>query len=124
MVTRIPLRRHADERGWFTELMRASKLPKPIRQANLAHSRRGVIRALQQLQRVVDHRPVADRQEVLVRDARQLFEARRVAAGGDEPFHAGDPTASRATWPRAAASPRIPATTPTVATAVHITLSP
>ena len=46
MVTRIPLRRHADERGWFTELMRASKLPKPIRQANLAHSRRGVIRAL------------------------------------------------------------------------------
>jgi dTDP-4-dehydrorhamnose 3,5-epimerase len=46
VVTRIPLRRHADERGWFMELTRASKLPKPIRQANLAHSRRGVIRAL------------------------------------------------------------------------------
>jgi dTDP-4-dehydrorhamnose 3,5-epimerase len=46
VVTRIPLRRHADERGWFMELMRAGRLPKPIRQANLAHSRRGVIRAL------------------------------------------------------------------------------
>jgi dTDP-4-dehydrorhamnose 3,5-epimerase len=46
VVTRIPLRRHADERGWFMELMRAGQLPKPIRQANLAQSRRGVIRAL------------------------------------------------------------------------------
>ena len=42
MVTRIPLRRHDDERGWFMELMRASALPKPVRQANLARSRRGV----------------------------------------------------------------------------------
>jgi dTDP-4-dehydrorhamnose 3,5-epimerase len=46
MVTRIPLRRHDDERGWFIELMRASQLPKPVRQANLAFSRAGVIRAL------------------------------------------------------------------------------
>ena len=46
MVTRIPLKRHEDERGWFMELMRASAVPKPVRQANLAHSRRGVIRAL------------------------------------------------------------------------------
>ena len=46
MVERIPLRRFADERGWFSELARASRLPKPIRQANLVHSRRGVIRAL------------------------------------------------------------------------------
>jgi dTDP-4-dehydrorhamnose 3,5-epimerase len=46
MVTRIPLRRHDDERGWFIELMRASELPKPVRQANLAFSRAGVIRAL------------------------------------------------------------------------------
>src|SRR5205085_6534925 len=46
VVTRIPLRRREDERGWFMELMRASELPKPVRQANLAHSRRGVIRAL------------------------------------------------------------------------------
>ena len=42
----IPLRRHEDERGWFCELMRASTLPKPIRQANLAYSHKGVIRAL------------------------------------------------------------------------------
>jgi dTDP-4-dehydrorhamnose 3,5-epimerase-like enzyme len=46
VITRIPLARHEDERGWFTELVRASALPKPIRQANLAASRRGVIRAL------------------------------------------------------------------------------
>jgi len=42
----IPLTRHADERGWFSELARASGLPKPFRQANLAFSRRGVIRGL------------------------------------------------------------------------------
>ena len=46
MVTRIPLRRFDDERGFFMELMRASGLPKPVRQANLAASRQGVIRAL------------------------------------------------------------------------------
>ena len=46
MVTRIPLTRFDDERGWFMELARASQLPKPIRQANIAHSRQGVIRAL------------------------------------------------------------------------------
>ena len=46
MITRLPLRRVEDERGWFAELARASRLPKPIRQANLVHSRRGVIRAL------------------------------------------------------------------------------
>ena len=37
---------HADERGWFSELARASALPKPIRQANLAFSKQGVIRGL------------------------------------------------------------------------------
>jgi dTDP-4-dehydrorhamnose 3,5-epimerase len=46
MIRRIPLTRHADDRGWFMELARASGLPKPIRQVNLAASRRGVIRAL------------------------------------------------------------------------------
>ena len=46
IVTRFPLARHADERGWFMELMRANELPKPARQANLAYSRRGVIRGL------------------------------------------------------------------------------
>jgi dTDP-4-dehydrorhamnose 3,5-epimerase len=45
-VQRFPLTRHEDERGWFAELARASKLPKPIRQANLARSREGTIRAL------------------------------------------------------------------------------
>ncbi|HKU58260.1 MAG TPA: dTDP-4-dehydrorhamnose 3,5-epimerase family protein [Gaiellaceae bacterium] len=45
-VARIPIARHADDRGWFSELVRASALPKPVRQANLASSKRGVIRAL------------------------------------------------------------------------------
>ena len=45
-LRRIPLARHADERGWFAELARASALPKPIRQANLSFSRKGVIRGL------------------------------------------------------------------------------
>ena len=42
----IPLQRHADERGWFTELMRSSLLPKAVRQSNVVFSRRGVIRGL------------------------------------------------------------------------------
>lgn len=42
----IPLRRFEDERGWFSELARASRLPKPIRQTNISFSRRGVIRGL------------------------------------------------------------------------------
>jgi dTDP-4-dehydrorhamnose 3,5-epimerase len=46
IVTRIPLCRFEDERGWFTELMRAGALPKPVRQSNLVFSRRGVIRGL------------------------------------------------------------------------------
>ena len=45
-VTRIPLRRYDDERGWFMELMRASALPKPVRQSNVSYSRQGVIRGL------------------------------------------------------------------------------
>jgi dTDP-4-dehydrorhamnose 3,5-epimerase len=45
-IRRFPLDRHADERGWFGELARASQLPKPIRQANLSRSRQGVIRGL------------------------------------------------------------------------------
>jgi dTDP-4-dehydrorhamnose 3,5-epimerase len=45
-VTRIPLERFEDDRGWFMELMRASALPKPVRQSNLSFSRRGVIRGL------------------------------------------------------------------------------
>jgi dTDP-4-dehydrorhamnose 3,5-epimerase len=45
-VTRLPLRRFEDERGWFMELMRAGELPKPVRQSNISFSRRGVIRGL------------------------------------------------------------------------------
>lgn len=45
-LLRLPLRRFEDERGWFCELARASALPKPVRQANLARSRQGVIRGL------------------------------------------------------------------------------
>jgi dTDP-4-dehydrorhamnose 3,5-epimerase len=45
-VRTFPLTRHEDERGWFAELIRASALPKPIKQANLSRSRKGVIRGL------------------------------------------------------------------------------
>jgi len=42
----IPLRRFEDERGWFVELRRESKLPKPTVQTNVSFSRQGVIRGL------------------------------------------------------------------------------
>ncbi len=45
-LRRFPIEQHADERGWLSELARASALPKPIRQVNLSRSRRGVIRGL------------------------------------------------------------------------------
>ena len=45
-LLRIPLERYEDGRGWFSEIVRASALPKPILQANLSYSRRGVIRGL------------------------------------------------------------------------------
>ncbi|HET8894522.1 MAG TPA: dTDP-4-dehydrorhamnose 3,5-epimerase family protein [Gaiellaceae bacterium] len=46
IVQRFPLTRHEDERGWFAELIRASALPKPVRQANVSRSKQGVIRGL------------------------------------------------------------------------------
>jgi len=46
IVERFPLERRDDDRGWFAELARSSELPKPIRQANLSWSRKGVIRGL------------------------------------------------------------------------------
>jgi dTDP-4-dehydrorhamnose 3,5-epimerase len=46
VIERFPLTRHHDERGWFAELVRASQLPKAIKQANLSFSRKGVIRGL------------------------------------------------------------------------------
>jgi len=45
-LQRFELERHADNRGWFAELARASGLPKPIRQVNVSRSRCGVIRGL------------------------------------------------------------------------------
>ena len=42
----IPLRRFEDERGWFVELARATRLAKPWRQTNVSFSRKGVIRGL------------------------------------------------------------------------------
>jgi dTDP-4-dehydrorhamnose 3,5-epimerase len=45
-LRRFPLERHADDRGWFAEVTRASALEKPIRQMNVSRSRRGVIRGL------------------------------------------------------------------------------
>ena len=42
----IPLRRFDDERGWFLELRRESRLPKRTLQTNLSFSRKGVIRGL------------------------------------------------------------------------------
>jgi dTDP-4-dehydrorhamnose 3,5-epimerase len=42
----FPLRRFEDERGWFVELRRESRLPKRTVQTNLSFSRRGVIRGL------------------------------------------------------------------------------
>jgi dTDP-4-dehydrorhamnose 3,5-epimerase len=45
-VELIPLERFEDERGWFYELRRESRLPRPTRQTNISFSRRGVIRGL------------------------------------------------------------------------------
>ena len=44
--------------------------------------------ARQRLERVVDHRPVIDRQEVLVGDDGQGKEPGRRSAGEDDAFHA------------------------------------
>ena len=52
--------------------------------------------ALQQLERVVDHRPAPDRQQVLVRDSGELREPRGAATGGNEAFHAVDAIATSA----------------------------
>jgi dTDP-4-dehydrorhamnose 3,5-epimerase len=45
-LERIPLRRFEDERGWFCELRRESRLPRPTVQTNVSFSRAGVIRGL------------------------------------------------------------------------------
>ena len=45
-ILRIALRRVEDERGWFVELRRESRLPKRTVQTNLSFSRQGVVRGL------------------------------------------------------------------------------
>lgn len=45
-LIRFPLARFDDERGWFSELRRDSRLPRRMVQTNLSFSRRGVIRGL------------------------------------------------------------------------------
>ncbi len=69
------------------------------------------------LDRIRDHRPVVDRQQVLVRDPRQRMEAAPCAAGEDDALHIGEivwpvndlrggaPLGARAATPRATARP-------------------
>ncbi len=45
-VLLYPLRRLADERGWFCEIRRDTQLPKATTQTNVSFSRKGVIRGL------------------------------------------------------------------------------
>jgi dTDP-4-dehydrorhamnose 3,5-epimerase len=45
-LIRLPLVRFEDERGWFVEVRRESRLPRATRQTNVSFSRRGVIRGL------------------------------------------------------------------------------
>ena len=42
----VPLRRFADERGWFCEIRRDSMVPRPTLQTNVSFSHKGVIRGL------------------------------------------------------------------------------
>jgi dTDP-4-dehydrorhamnose 3,5-epimerase len=45
-LVEFELKRFEDERGWFTELRRETRLPEPTVQTNVSFSRRGVIRGL------------------------------------------------------------------------------
>ena len=45
-VQLIPLQRYGDERGWFMEIRRESRLPKQSKQTNVSFSRKGVVRGL------------------------------------------------------------------------------
>jgi dTDP-4-dehydrorhamnose 3,5-epimerase len=45
-ILTFPLRRFEDERGWFVELRRESRLPRATLQTNVSFSRRGVVRGL------------------------------------------------------------------------------
>ena len=50
----IPLRRFDDERGWLSEIARASRLPEPLLQTNVSFSRQGTIRGLHYHERQSD----------------------------------------------------------------------
>ena len=58
----------------------------------------------QRPQRIEDHRPVVDRQQVLVRDPRQGIEPGAEAAGEDDALHQRvrpiDPSPTSVTWKR------------------------
>jgi dTDP-4-dehydrorhamnose 3,5-epimerase len=45
-VLRFPLASYEDERGWFAEIRRDSRLPSRMTQTNLSFSRAGVVRGL------------------------------------------------------------------------------
>ncbi|HVL38741.1 MAG TPA: dTDP-4-dehydrorhamnose 3,5-epimerase family protein [Fimbriimonadaceae bacterium] len=45
-VVTTPVERRADDRGFFTEILRASQWPDTFVQANHSHSRRGALRGL------------------------------------------------------------------------------
>ena len=83
----IPLRRFEDERGWFTELARASSFPKPLRQTNLVFSRAGTIRGLHYHERNQDDLfiCVQGRVRVVVLD-RETGETFSTDIGDDDPF--------------------------------------
>lgn len=42
----LPLHHSSDERGWFLELRRESRVPRPTLQTNVSFSKKGVIRGL------------------------------------------------------------------------------
>ncbi len=73
----FPLRRFADERGWFCEIRRESLVPRPTRQTNVSFSRKGVIRGLHYHERGQDDLFVClqgmARVVVLDRDAGDVF---------------------------------------------------
>ena len=49
-----PLERHSDERGFFTEVVRASQWPVEYIQSNHSHSKRGALRGLHYHRRQAD----------------------------------------------------------------------
>ena len=55
-------------------------------------------RELEQLERVVDHRPASHRQQVLVRDPRQLPEPCRFSSRADQSLHDADANRDQAAW--------------------------